>query len=64
MFENFVIIEILKSYRNRGVEPQLYYLRDSDGKEIDLLIEENGKIYPIEKRKQQHQILRWSKILR
>lgn len=51
MFENFVIIEILKSYRNRGVEPQLYYLRDSDGKEIDLLIEENGKIYPIEKKK-------------
>lgn len=51
MFENFVIIEILKSYRNRGVEPQLYYLRDSDGKEIDLLIEENGKIYPIEIKK-------------
>lgn len=43
MLENFVIIEILKSYRNRSVEPQLYYLRDSDGKEIDLLIEENEK---------------------
>ena len=39
MLENFVIIEILKSYRNRSVEPQLYYLRDSDGKEIDLLIQ-------------------------
>ena len=51
MLENFVIIEILKSYRNRGIEPQLYYLRDSDGKEIDLLIEENGKLYPIEIKK-------------
>ena len=51
MLENFVIIEILKSYRNRSVEPQLYYLRDSDGKEIDLLIEENEKIYPIEIKK-------------
>ena len=51
MLENFVIIEILKSYRNRSVEPQLYYIRDSDGKEIDLLIEENEKIYPIEIKK-------------
>lgn len=50
MLENFVIIEILKSYRNRSVEPQLYYLRDSDGKEIDLNRRER-KIYPIEIKK-------------
>lgn len=51
VLENFVIIEILKSYRNQGIEPQLYYFRDADGKEIDLLIEENGKVYPIEIKK-------------
>ncbi|WP_293705236.1 DUF4143 domain-containing protein, partial [uncultured Parasutterella sp.] len=36
MFENFVIIEILKSYRNRGVEPLLSYFRSRDSKEISL----------------------------
>lgn len=49
--ETFAVTEILKSYRNFGKEPQMYYLRDSEGKEIDLILEENGKLYPIEIKK-------------
>ena len=45
MFENFVIIEILKSYRNRGVEPLLSYFRSRGSKEISLLIEDKGKLH-------------------
>lgn len=50
-FETFVISEIIKSYYNIGLEPQIYYYRDKDGKEIDLLIFENGCLYPIEIKK-------------
>ena len=48
MFENFVIIEILKSYRNRRIEPLLSYFRSKEDKEIPLLIEYAGKLHPIE----------------
>ena len=47
-FETFIISEILKSYYNAGTEPALYYYRDKDGKEIDLLIMENGALHPLE----------------
>ncbi|GAB1825608.1 MAG: ATP-binding protein [Burkholderiales bacterium] len=49
--ENYAIIEILKGYRNIGREPSLYYYRDTDGREIDLIIEEAGMLYPIEIKK-------------
>lgn len=51
-FESFVISEIIKSYYNRGiVEPPLYFYRDKDVNEIDLVIEENGTLYPLEMKK-------------
>ena len=51
-FENFIMVEILKSYYNAGLEPHnLYYYRDKDKREIDLLIESNGILYPIEIKK-------------
>lgn len=51
-FETFVVSEILKSYYNAGIpDPYLYYYRDKDGNEIDLLIEENGLLHPIEIKK-------------
>lgn len=51
-FESFVIAEILKSYYNAGIlEPSIYYYRDKDAKEIDVIIEENGTLYPIEIKK-------------
>jgi predicted AAA+ superfamily ATPase len=51
-FETFVLAEVLKSYYNAGVsDPSLYYYRDKDTKEIDLLIEQNGTFYPVEIKK-------------
>ncbi|MDR2395423.1 MAG: ATP-binding protein [Endomicrobium sp.] len=47
--ENFVICEILKSYYNAGLEPNnLYYYRDKNQREIDLIIEIGGVLYPTE----------------
>lgn len=51
IFETYVVSEILKSYYNHGKEPNLYYYRDIDQKEIDLLLIEGDKIYPIEIKK-------------
>jgi predicted AAA+ superfamily ATPase len=48
IFETFVITEILKSYKHNGLQPSLYYYRDSNQVEIDLLILQNGIIYPVE----------------
>ncbi len=50
MFENFVVSEIIKGYANDGmdVRSRLSFYRDNNGKEIDLLIIENGRLYPIE----------------
>lgn len=47
-FETFIVMEVMKSFTNAGIEPPLYFYRDSDGKEIDLLIDMNGAVYPIE----------------
>lgn len=50
-FETFVVSEIIKSYLNAGKRPPIFYYRDFDQKEIDLIIEANGKLYPIEIKK-------------
>lgn len=50
-FETFVVSEIIKSYLNAGKRPPVFYYRDSDQKEINLIIEENGRLYPIEIKK-------------
>lgn len=51
-FESFVVSEIIKSYYNKGIlEPPLYFYRDKDMNEIDLLIEDGGILYPIEMKK-------------
>lgn len=47
-FESWCVAEILKSYVNAGESPSFYYYRDKDKNEIDLLIEHEGKIYPVE----------------
>jgi len=49
IFETFVVGEVLKSYYNDGiVNPQLYYYRDADKNEIDLIVEDGGTLHPIE----------------
>jgi len=51
-FESFVISEIIKSYYNKRIlELPLYFYRDKDMNEIDLLIENAGTLYPIEMKK-------------
>ena len=50
-FESYVFSEIYKSYLNAGKEPPLYYYRDKDKKEIDILLYQNGTIFPIEIKK-------------
>ena len=51
-FETFVIAEIIKSYYNTGIlEPYLYFYRDKEQNEIDLLIFQDGTLFPIEIKK-------------
>ena len=51
IYETFVISEIVKSYRNNGIKPNIYYYRDTNKNEIDLLIYENNTLYPVEIKK-------------
>jgi predicted AAA+ superfamily ATPase len=51
IFETYVVSEILKSYWHNGLEANLYFYRDTDQKEVDLLIEANGMLYPVEIKK-------------
>ncbi|SDA62509.1 hypothetical protein SAMN02910275_01698 [Butyrivibrio sp. INlla18] len=55
MFETFIVSEILKSYSNQGLDYRfsIFYYRGKDKSnskenEIDLIIEENGMLYPVE----------------
>ncbi len=48
IFENLVIIEILKARFNQGKEANLYFYRDSTGKEVDLLVPDGRALRPIE----------------
>ena len=50
-FESYVFSEIYKSYLNAGKEPPIFYYRDKDKKEIDLLLYQNGILSPIEIKK-------------
>ena len=50
-FETYVVTEIVKSYFNAGKPVDLLYYRDIDKREIDLLIVEGDKMYPIEIKK-------------
>ena len=51
IYETFIVSEILKSYYNAGKEPDLYFFRNTDGQEVDLLFYRDGKLYPIEIKK-------------
>lgn len=53
IFETYVITEIIKSFANAGLDSRkyLYYYRDNNGKEIDLLIIYNNTVYPLEIKK-------------
>ncbi len=49
IFETYVVGEILKSYYNTGIfHPQIYFYRDKEQNEIDLIIENGDYLHPIE----------------
>lgn len=51
LLENFTVSEIVKGYQNAGLEPYLYFYRDRDAKEIDVILEGDGKLCPLEIKK-------------
>lgn len=51
LLENYAISEVMKSYQNAGLMPPLYFYRDKDSKEIDLVIERDGQLFPMEIKK-------------
>ena len=51
LLENFAVSEIIKGYQNAGLEPYLYFYRDRDAKEIDVILEGDGKLCPLEIKK-------------
>jgi uncharacterized protein len=48
ILETYLFCEILKSYWHNGKNPPLYYYRDLDQKEIDLVIAFGDTLYPVE----------------
>lgn len=48
LFENFIINEICKSFYNKGERPPVYYWRDHNHHEIDLLLDLGARLVPIE----------------
>ena len=51
MLETWVVSEIVKSYWHNGLEANLYFYRDTDQQEVDLLIESGDTLYPVEIKK-------------
>lgn len=51
ILENYVVSEIMKGYQNAGLEPYMYFYRDKDAKEIDIILEGDGKLCPLEIKK-------------
>jgi len=48
LYENFVILEMLKSHYNLGKRPQFYFYRDTHGNEVDLIIKKERQLIPVE----------------
>ncbi|MBQ4512062.1 MAG: ATP-binding protein [Anaerolineaceae bacterium] len=64
LLENFAISEIMKSYQNAGQEPYLYFYRDRDAKEIDAILERDGKLCPLEIKKTSSPDTRLTRVFR
>lgn len=51
LLENFTVSKIMKSYKNADKEPYLNYYCDRDPREIDVIIDGDGKLRPLEIKK-------------
>lgn len=48
LFENLIIAEVAKLYTHHRLKPPIYFWRDRTGHEVDLLLDEGGKLFPVE----------------
>ena len=48
IIENYTVMEIIKSYSNAAKDPLFWYYRDKDNKEVDMIIESDGVLHPLE----------------
>jgi len=48
LVENFVLMELVKKMKNKGVSENIYYWRDNKGVEVDILIDDGNQLLPIE----------------
>ncbi len=48
LFENLIVLELMKARYNQGLDPNLYFFRDSHGKEVDLIYQRGRDLIPIE----------------
>ncbi len=48
LFENLVILELMKARLNEGLDPQLYFYRDARGQEVDVIYQRGHELIPIE----------------
>lgn len=48
ILENYVVTEIIKSYKNAAKDCLFWYYRDKDNKEVDMILESDGELHPIE----------------
>ncbi len=51
MLETFVVSEVLKTYWHNGRQPNVSFYRDKEKREIDLIVEDGGMLYPVEIKK-------------
>ncbi len=51
ILENYVVSEIIKTYTNNAKDCLLHYYRDKDSNEIDLIMESDGMLHPVEIKK-------------
>lgn len=48
IFENMIVMECIKHRYNQGKEGNIYFYRDSNGQEVDILVKEEGQLIAIE----------------
>ena len=48
IFETMVVSELFKKFTNKGIAPPLFYWRDKTGHEIDIILDKDDKLFPIE----------------
>ncbi len=48
LFENWIVLELMKARYNQALEPKLYFYRDVSSREVDLILQKGSQLIPIE----------------